>query len=150
MIAMKNHEISDTHSDNPARIDDAVLPLLVSQAAIEFDCAIRNVANTDFEAATRLGQMLKSFAGESNDVKVNADPVAVGLVALAVRESNVPDVSPTDYAEQTAQLGRLLASNTKTSAQWPVLRDFCVSFAEALVEYRQSLRAMQPENPNRR
>ncbi len=120
------------------------LPLLASEAAIEFDCAIRG-RNIGFESAQLLGQFIQQDA-------VN-DFVSENLVfqALATSRHGAGVTSIDKAAEASSYLAAWLADPThEQPEQWSQLRDFCVAFSDKLVKHRQLLRASLPSNPNKR
>lgn len=122
----------------------AELPLLASQAAIEFDCALKG-RNIGFTAASTLGQFIQHDA--LNDF------VAENLVCQALARSDWnPGVST--FSEASASsielAGALKEATPEKANHWEKLRDFCVKFSAQLVSHRQALRATLPTNPNRR
>ncbi len=94
-----------------------------SQAAIEFDCALRNPGKEahGFEAAKRLGEIIQSLAADQNPI----DRVFISEVVATLQCATDMDTVGT-------------ALITAAPDNWVELRDFCVRLGNNLLRHRQS------------
>ena len=143
-------------NERELRMGDPRLPLVASQAAIEFDDASRGKP-VDFKSAKRLAVFLRdSFDQPAGGTagRMNLDVGAVGVVGRALdatawhgRIQTVGEV--VQSASLIAQsIEKMPATSQEVSLEH--LRSFCVAFGNGLLAYRESLRESRPVSPYRR
>lgn len=110
----------------------ANLPLLASQAAVEFDLAIQGEMG-DFTAAKQLSLYLETLPDLS-------DLSEIGIVGRALAETQTSGVSTVDQVRKTVgDLTRLLQDLPNCGVDdLKKLRDFCSALANSLLAYKRS------------
>jgi hypothetical protein len=150
--------------DRVLRTSDPWLPLVASQAAIEFDKAAQGIPVV-FHAAPRLVEFLRSSLNKpaaTADATRGLDIGTVGIVGRALDESWKQTQTVSDIVAQAWEVAESMASttsgppaatSTENAESGPTLdqlRKFCVALANSLITYRGSLREGKPVSPYRR
>lgn len=153
---MKTVTTSSVSEKRTLRMSDPRLPLVASQAAIEFDNATLG-QRVDFRSAKQLAGFLRgSFEQPAGSAagRMNLDVGTVGIVGRALDESawkgRIKTVN--EVVERACEIvddiDKMSADTNKTSFEQ--LRSFCVAFGNGLLAYRESLRESRPVSPYRR
>jgi len=153
---MKTATTSSVSEKRALRMSDPSLPLVASQAAIEFDDASRG-ERVDFKSAKRLAFFLRdSFEEPAGGVagRMNLDVGTVGIVGRALDESAWKGRIQT-VREVVERASEIVNSIDKMPTKineisFERLRSFCVAFGNGLLAYRESLRESRPVSPYRR
>ncbi len=115
------------------RLESLVLTLTMSQAAIEFECAIRGKDHFDFRAANMVRKTVRHFAGPDSPRRC---PIATTLIACAFMNT---ESSEGFHADDLVAAALVLLDRREDPTGWNKLRDFCTALVRRFVEYRQGL-----------
>lgn len=129
------------------------LPLVVSQAAIEFDMAAKGMS-VEFKAAKRLGDFLRTSFDDpavANTEKKGLDVDTVGVVGRALNDSEWRGGATTvsEVVEKAWEIAGDIESKSD-KATFEHLRTFCIAFGNTIVAYRESMQDSAYDSPYRR
>lgn len=142
------------------RASDPRLPLVASQAAIEFDNAIQGKV-VEFKSAKRLAKFLEDSFEQPVGYSVkrlSLDTSTAGIIGHALNNSScgvnirtIEEVVEKAY-ELVESIKKIPTSDDQNFDQLRLkeLRAFCVAFGNTLVAYRNSLQDFRPFSTYRR
>lgn len=142
-----------TQQVSSLRMSSPRLPLVVSQAALEFDMAAKGEM-VDFKAARCLGEFLRiSFDNPTVAIteKKGFDVDTVGLVGRALNDSSWNGGAETvsDVVEKAWQIAGSIDKNSD-KVTFEHLRSFCIAFGNTIITHRESMQDSAYDNPYRR
>ncbi len=121
------------------------LPTLASQAAIEFDRAIRNLP-TSFEAAHALGLLLDKILGENECPKLPE----FGLLGRALNEIHISTQQTVDGVRSSLEVVTECLKELPENANLIELRDFCISLTDTFIGANFLIEETRPPHRFRR
>ena len=148
--------VSNSLKPYSMEMSDPRLPMIATQAAIEFDNAVQG-KHVEFKSAKRLADFLRTSFEKPVDavpVTMNLDATAVDLVGMALNQSSWTGGITTiaDVVKKAWDVADNIDEAHSATAQAPLiqLRAFCVALGNNLISYRESIQSYRPSSPYRR